>query len=133
MLAPCALVVVGCLTSCLDIEPVRATARSLDAGLRATDADTPSGACETCLRDPGGDRGNCDAELLTCSEEPRCNTLIACLFQSGCFERHGQEETTKCAVPCALATGVISPVEHSVQLVTRVAECGQQKCPALCY
>jgi hypothetical protein len=121
----------ACALGCLDLEPVEIHSAVPDAGSLAPAA--PAIGCGACVQGFSSAGAVCVDEMRACRADPKCDPLLSCLFEVGCFEAHTLDNANRCAFPCVLNAGITSTLEPSIRLMSDIAECGRAKCLDACY
>jgi hypothetical protein len=102
-----------------------------DAG---ADVNTdPQAACFACMAAPDEPGPGCETAFSACKGNEKCNIIIGCGFERGCFQGSKKGFLT-CGLPCVTAGGVLTGDDPVLTLASNLFQCSANgPCGASCF
>jgi hypothetical protein len=132
LLHPMIIAATAAASGCIDLVPnhvARDAGTDIDMGAddgggAADGAEAGRSACLTCLAAPMDPGPGCADAWDSCITDPRCQAVIECSDEIGCFASGTTGAYISCVGPCAAKYQILGNTDPSFPAISRVVLCG---------
>ena len=122
----CLVVAATCGAACLDLTPrVVPTDAGTPVEAGTTDPDAGPSPCWICITSPNAPGPGCAAEWAGCRVDSRCQILVECMEEIGCFKVADRGALIECIGLCAPRISLQGPTDPVITLLTPVTMCAR--------